>query len=209
MSKDIYERLRLEIVSGDIPSGTMLVESAIATRYDVSRTPVREALRRLQQDNLIEQRDRGLVVRSQSPEEILEIYSVRVVLEGLAARTAAEQRTGFDLANMEDRHARMLAVDVAVPSAMAVANQQFHEALWASSHNGTLIDLLNRLNSHLVRYPATTLSSPGRWTTVLDDYRRLIDAITARDALSAGIIAENHMAAARDIRLRMFVSEEQ
>ena len=207
-SKDIYEQLRQEIVSGRIVAGATLVESTIAARYNVSRTPVREALRRLEQDDLVEQRDRGLVVRSRSPEEILEIYSVRVVLEGLAARTAAEARTELDLANLADRNARMLTVDDKDPDAMAAANQLFHQALWASSHNRTLVDMLVRINSHLLRYPATTLASPGRWETVLKDHQRLIDAITARDAETAGSIAETHMAAARDIKLRIFASEE-
>jgi DNA-binding GntR family transcriptional regulator len=189
-------------------AGATLVESTIAARYNVSRTPVREALRRLEQDDLVEQGDRGLVVRLRSPEEILEIYSVRVVLEGLAARTAAEFRSELDLANMADRHARMLVVNDKDPDFMAAANQQFHQALWASSHNRTLVDLLIRLSSHLVRYPATTLASPGRWETVLKDHQRLIDAITARDAETAGSIAEAHMAAARDIKLRISASEE-
>lgn len=206
MSRDVYEELRSEIVTGTIPSGSSLVETAIAARYGISRTPVREALSRLEQDGLVERRDRGMEVRSCSPEEILEIYGVRIVLEGLAARTAAEFRSALDLATLEERHLRMVATDPADAIAMATTNRQFHEALWTSSHNRTLVDVLTRLNSHLTRYPATTLSSPGRWTTVLEDHRRLLDAIDAIDADAAGSIAESHMAAARDIRLRTYAS---
>ena len=203
---DVYERLRLEIVTGKLASGSSLVETVTAARHGVSRTPVREALRRLEQDGLVERGDRGLQVRSCSPEEILEIYGARIVLEGLAARTAAECRSALDLANLEERHLRMVATDPNDAIAMATTNRQFHEALWASSHNRTLVDLLVRLNSHLTRYPATTLSSSGRWATVLEDHRRLLDAIEARDADAAGSIGETHMAAARDIRLRIYVS---
>lgn len=207
MSKDVYERLRMEILNGKLAPGAPLVEATIAARYHVSRTPVREALRRLQQDELIEQRDRGSVVRDRSPEEILEIYGVRVVLEGLAARAAAENRSSLDLANLSERHARMKAVNRTDAQVMAATNQQFHEALWASSHNRMLVDLLIRLNSYLARYPATTLSSPGRWKIVLEDHQRLIDAINARDAETAGSVAEDHMSAARDIRLQIYASE--
>lgn len=206
MSKDVYEQLRSEIVTGTIASGSSLVETAIAARYGTSRTPVREALSRLEQDGLAERRDRGMEVRSCSPGEILEIYGVRIVLEGLAARTAAEFRSALDLAILEERHLRMVATDPADAIAMATTNRQFHEALWTSSHNRTLVDLLARLNSHLTRYPATTLSSPGRWATALEDHRRLLDAIDARDADAAGSIAESHMAVARDIRLRTYAS---
>lgn len=208
MSKNVYARLRAEILSGKLPPGASLVEATIASRYRVSRTPIREALRRLEQDELVEQRDRGLAVRARSPEEILEIYSVRVVLEELVARSAAENRNELDLANLVERHARMVSVDRTHSDLMAATNQQFHEALWASSHNRVLVDLLARLNSYLARYPATTLSSPGRWENVLEDYRLLIDAIVNRDAEKASVISHDHMSAARDIRLRMLTSRE-
>lgn len=206
MSKDAYERLRTEIVTGVLPAGYVLRETAIAERCGVSRTPVREALRRLEQDGLVERRERSLVVRTCGPEEILEIYAVRIALEGLTARTAAQSRTDFDLANLEERHLQMVGTEPADPTAMATANRLFHEALWTSSHNHTLIDLLVRLNSHLTRYPATTLSSPGRWPTVLEEHRKILDAIEARDVELAGHVAEVHMSAARDIRLHMYAS---
>ncbi len=206
MSKDTYERLRSEIVDLTLPPGSLLGETAIAARYGVSRTPVREALRRLEHDGLVERRDRSLVVRTCGPEEILEIYTVRIVLEGLAARCAAESRSELDLANLEERHLRMEETDVTDVMAMATTNRQFHEALWASSHNHTLVDLLTRLNSHLTRYPDTTLSSAGRWERALEDHWEMIEAIGARDAERAGKLAESHMSAARDIRLRMYAS---
>lgn len=207
MSKDAYEKLRSEIVAGSLPAGSVLRETTIAAQYGVSRTPIREALRRLEQDGLVERRERSMVVRTCSPEEILEIYAVRIALEGLTARMAAEVRTALDLANLEERHRQMERTDLTDVVAMATANRLFHEALWHSSHNHTLIDLLARLNSHLTRYPATTLSSPGRWQTALEDHRRILGAIEARDSDLAGRLAEHHMAAARDIRLRMYAAE--
>lgn len=211
MSGDAYERLRAEIVDGTAPPGTPLIEAVIATRLGISRTPVREALRRLEQDGLVERTGRVVAVRSCSPEEILEIYAVRIALEGLAARLAAEARNEFDLAQLNERHLRMttLGNNPADPTVMAVTNRGFHEALWASSHNRTLIDLLVRLNSHLSRYTATTLASPGRWKTVLADHEQLIAAIAARDVERAADLAGTHMAAARDIRLRLYASGEQ
>jgi DNA-binding GntR family transcriptional regulator len=101
----------------------------------------------------------------------------------------------------------MAAADSADPDAMAAANQAFHAEIWAASHNGTLVDLLSRLNSHITRYPATTLTSPGRWTEALSEHADLVRAIEARDRGEAGAVAETHMTKARDIRLRMYGEE--
>src|SRR5437016_3803193 len=83
-----YEQLVRAITSGDLPPGSPLIEVALAERFGVSRTPVREALTRLEQDGLVARGDLGLVVREITPEEILDIYDVRIVLEGRAASTA-------------------------------------------------------------------------------------------------------------------------
>jgi DNA-binding GntR family transcriptional regulator len=203
----VYERLCDEIVSGRLAEGAPLIEAAIATRYGTSRTPVREALRRLEQDGLVERGDRGLRVRSRGPEEILEIYEVRILLEAAVARHAAERGTRLDLLRISHAVDAQSAVDPGDPDAMAAANRTFHQAVWAASRNGTLIDLLTRVNSHVARYPATTLTSPGRWEEALREHAELLRAIEAHDGDEAGRIAGQHMTEARDIRLRMYGEE--
>ncbi len=201
----VYERMRDDIVTGLLAPGAALVETALAGQYGTSRTPVREALRRLEQDGLIERGDRGMRVRSRSPEEILEIYEVRIVLETAAARSAAVRRTALDLLRLRQSHAAMVALDTDDDgTVLAEANRRFHELVWASSHNATLVDLLARLNSHLVRYPTTTLTYDGRWQAVLAEHERLLAALEAADADAAAAVAEAHMTAARDVRLAMY-----
>jgi DNA-binding GntR family transcriptional regulator len=207
MSNKVYERLRDDIISGVMASGDALGEVAMAERYGTSRTPVREALRRLEQEGLIERGDRGMRVRTQSPEEILDIYDVRVVLETMAARWAAARRTEFDMKRLHAAHKRMLALDGADTRGLVEGNRRFHETLWVASRNSELIDLLRHLNAHLTRYPATTLTWPGRWDAVLAEHTEMIEAIEDRDADRAAAIAESHMGAAREIRL-MMASEE-
>ena len=90
---------------------------------------------------------------------------------------------------------------------MVEANNRFHRAVWQSTHNESLIDLLERLNLHLGRYPGTTLRSPGRWATSLKQHEELVDAIERRDADRAAALANDHFAAARDIRLELFARE--
>jgi DNA-binding GntR family transcriptional regulator len=203
----VYERLYDDVVAGEWDDAP-LVEHALARRYGTSRTPVREALRRLEHDGLIERRERSLRVRARSPEEILEIYEIRIALEGLAARGAAKRRGRLDIARLRRAEAEMRAVVPDDARAMAAANRRFHEALWSASHSSTLVDVLGRLQDHLRRYPESTLQSPGRWERALAEHDELIDLIEAGEAKKARTLAEAHMAAARDIRLRMFTDEE-
>jgi DNA-binding GntR family transcriptional regulator len=203
VSGGVYTRIREDIASGALAPGAPLVEVVMAQRYGTSRTPVREALRRLEQDGLVEPGARGMRVRTRSVEEILEIYDVRITLEATAARWAADRRTELDLVRLHRAHELMEQTASTDGAAMAETNRRFHEAVWAAGHNAALVDTLRTLNSHLVRYPATTLTRAGRWGTALEEHARLIEAIADRDALSAAKIAEEHMTAAREIRLRM------
>ncbi|MFI7616118.1 GntR family transcriptional regulator [Nonomuraea terrae] len=207
MRSDVYQRMRDDIVSGALAAETPLVEITLAAKYGTSRTPIREALRRLEQDGLVVRADRSMRVRARSPEEILEIYEVRISLEGMAARGAAERRTALDLAKLRRTAERMAEADTDDPRAMADANRRFHEAVWAASHNATLLDLLTRLNDHLIRYPSTTLSHPGRWEEALREHAELVAAIERHDAAAATEVAERHMTKARDVRLLMYGDE--
>lgn len=204
MPRSVYDELREKVVNGDYPAGAALTETALAAEFSVSRTPIREALRRLEQDGLVKRGRRGMYVRTRSPEEILEIYEVRITLEVAAARAAAERRTTFDLARLDQLHEAMLAVSTEDSERMASTNRAFHELIWTMSHNATLIDLLTRLHAHLIRYRETTLTFRNRWQGVLDEHTELIEAIKDGDRDRAGEIAERHMAGARDTRLRMY-----
>ena len=201
---EVYDRLRGEIVDGSLDAGAPLVELTVAERYGTSRTPVREALRRLEQDGLVERGDRGMRVRTRSPEEILEIYEARISLEATAAAAAAQRHTEFDLIRIRHAQTAMEATPDDDPRAMAAANRAVHEAIWSAGHNGTIVDLLTRLNNHLTRYPATTLKAHGRWGEALSEHRTLIAAIEARDSERAHDAARGHMAKARELRLQIY-----
>lgn len=204
MAAGVYEQLRQRIVSGDIPPGERLTEIALAEEFGISRTPVREALRRLEQDGLVERAARGMRVRERSPNEILEIYEVRILLETAAARAAATRRTPLDVARLEQLHDNMVKTEPGDAQTMEAINRRFHEMLWATSHNSTLIDVLTRLNSYLLRYRGTTLTHGDRWKTALEEHAALLEAIREGDADRAAQIAEEHMTAARNVRLLMY-----
>jgi len=203
-SRQVYDELRQRILQGSLQAGRTLVETAVAQQLDVSRTPVREALRRLEQDGLVERVGRGLRVVQRSPEQILEIYEVRVILEAAAARTAADRRTDFDIRRLRAIHRQMQELTDDAVDARVRLNNAFHEALWQASHNATLVDCIVRLLVQLRPYPQTTLEAPGRWDLILKEHDELISAIESRDCDQAAAIATAHMTQARDIRLRMF-----
>src|SRR5262245_61123443 len=153
-----YEVIKDAILSRRLEPGAPLVESALADMCGVSRTPVREALQRLLQDGLVERSDRGLIVRACSIEEIRDIYETRIVLEGAAARLAADRRTNIDLLQIHHWVSAMEEIAGNDHAATADNNRSFHVAVWNASHNLPLLDLLTRLSHHLERYPNTTLA---------------------------------------------------
>jgi DNA-binding GntR family transcriptional regulator len=207
MATSLYEELKDAILTGRFAPGQVLSENALAAEFGKSRTPVREALHRLEIETLVERVPRGVRVRASSPEEILDIYEVRITLEGAAAKAAAQRATELDRTRL--RAAQQAMVDVEdTPHAKAAANRRFHEAVWGASHNPTLVDLLHRLNVHLVRYPSTTLTHGDRWEEVLREHEELLGAIEARDGEAAQRIAEHHMFGAREVRLRMYAENE-
>jgi len=203
MATTVYDEIRGAIVAGRIVPGQMLSENQLATDFGTSRTPIREALHRLEIESLVERLPRGVRVRETSPEEIIDIYDVRITLEGAAARAAAERATELDRRRM--RVAQDAMVQAGDDSRdRANTNRQFHESVWTASHSPTLVDLLHRLNVHLVRYPTTTLEGDERWHAVLEEHESLLQAIESRDPLRAREIAETHMTAAREVRMQMY-----
>ncbi|MDQ1484556.1 MAG: hypothetical protein QOJ62_249 [Actinomycetota bacterium] len=199
----LYHQLLEEMLGGDLAPGSILIESSLAKRFGVSRTPVREALRMLEQDGLLERVNRGMRVRQTSAEEVLEIYSVRAILEAEAARGAALHRTEYDLATMERLLTTMASADVNYPDELAAINRSYHRAIWHAAKNHTLVDLLERLAVHLRRYPSTTYSQPGRWEGAQEEHRKLYEAIRAGRSDEAAQLGDQHIQTARNVRLKM------
>ncbi len=202
-ARSIYEELRAEIGRGTLPAGSPLREVAVAERFGVSRTPVREALRRLEHDRLVVPGVRGLQVRAVDPQEVVQVYDVRILLEAEAARVAARARTETDLVQMEGLLARDRALMDPSDQLRAETNAEFHAAVWDAAHNRVLSDLLQRLTVHLVRAPHSTLSAPGRWDEALAEHQELLRAITDGDGEAAARVAAEHMRRAREIRLSL------
>src|SRR5690606_28343574 len=138
--------------------GQPMPESMLAEQFQVSRTPIREALTRLEQDGLLDRTDRGLVVHEDSPEDVIDLYDTRIPLEAAAARTAADRRTQRDVIRLRALADQVVAAGTDDPGEMVSTNSAFHHAIWIASRNRSLIDLLERLSMHLRQYQQTTIS---------------------------------------------------
>ena len=199
----IYAALRARILDGTVGPGERLREIPLAEEFGVSRTPVREALTRLESDGLARRDGRSLVVHAVSAEELIQVYDLRINLESEAAAQAAERRSAVDLASLEALWERDRDLVDPDDSLRMSTNLEFHRAVWACSHNSVLQDLLGRLNAHLVHAPQSTLSVGDRWTTALEEHRALVVAISVRDTEAAREIATQHMRTARNLRLQL------
>ena len=199
--EETYSSLVRDIISGLFGPGAPLVEKALAERYSVSRTPVREALGRLEQDGLVERSPNGMRVRHRSVEEIYELYEVRSILETAAASAASARRTDADLSRMLQCLRQMESVDDPDPQTMDRLNRAFHMAIWKASHNRVLLDVLNRLHLNSLRYAATSLNAPGRWEKSLAEHHALVQGIINGDRASAAELTRQHLESARDIHL--------
>ena len=190
----IFERLRDDILAQRLPPGARLVENDLTMRFAVSRGPVREALRRLDAEGLIEHvPHRGALVRRLSPREIQELFQIRLELESLAARLAAE-------ADDEDRRARFVEAIAPIfedsprgAHEYLVENAAFHDAILVLAGNQQLRDLVIRLQLPLIMAQVGDILTPKILEVSVRQHRAIAAAILARDARAAAAALRTHL----------------
>lgn len=190
----VYHRLWEDIRHGVVPPGSHLTEEGLAEKFGVSRTPVREALRRLAQDGLVERSSRGMVVPPISPERMREIYPIVACLEGLAARIAAERKDPDVVALLRDLQEQMRrCFDDGDIERFLELNAQLHGALIDRCGNASLIATLQRFRAPMRHYRTIVLHMPGRAALSVEEHARIVDAIEAGDAPGAEAAMRAHI----------------
>jgi DNA-binding GntR family transcriptional regulator len=204
-SEMAHRTLREGILDQVLPPGTRLAEEEIAERFGISRTPVREAILRLEAEGLAGRNSgRAAFVTDLSPDEIIEIYEVRAVIDGLAAELAATRIRRPGLSSLEWLNGQIKdAGERGDLTAMKTLNFQFHDEVAAASGNGFLREMMQQVHDRVRRFPGTTFAYPGRWEAVIAEHDNLLEVLSHGDAAGAFATARKHMLASRDIRIAM------
>ena len=199
--KDAHTLILDAIDRGDFRPGDRLVESELADRFGVSRTPVREALQRLETQAVLARDGRSLVVATLSHDQMAELYAVRTELEALAARLAAQHAAEEEIRVLR----QMVGEDAALlgdARALARANRRFHGQIHLASHNRYLVQQLGMVHRSMALMATTSLAAEGRGEAALEEHRAIVEAIAARDGAAAADALRRHLSLAFETRLR-------
>lgn len=198
-----YHRLHEAIRTGHFRPGDRLREIDVASQLALSRTPVREALRKLESDGIVEHRPRiGAVIRTLSTPEVVELYEMRLVLERTAAEMAAKHASAAEIDVLIDLNAQIEASGHD-PQAAAALNQDFHRCIYMATRNRFLLESARALNNALMLLGPTTLDDAARIKTVSTQHAQIIKAISAGDQAAAGAAADIHLQTSLRHRLKV------
>ena len=207
MPKDAYALILEAIDAGAFKPGDRLVEAELAERFGVSRTPVREALQRLETQSMVTRDGRSLIVASLDHNQLAELYAVRTELEGLAARLAARHATDEEmrvLRSMVTEDRALLGRD---PRLLSRANKRFHKQIHLASHNRFLVQQLDLVHRSMALMATTSFAAEGRDGPALNEHEKIVAAIEARDGDAAYAALKSHISKAYETRLRIDAGE--
>ena len=198
-SNAAYAILKQRIITGEFASSDTLREIDIAKQMNMSRTPVREAVKRLEDEGLLTRVPRkGLTVTTLDQSSITELYGFREILECGAARLAARYADDMEIENM-----RAILEESRLHADPVRSNYEFHQALYAASHNQFLVKAINSLIDSTALLGQSTLAHTGRPELALEEHLALFDAIEKRDERRAEECAREHIRQALLARLKL------
>lgn len=196
----LEERLAEEIINGRLAPGVRLEEQAIADRYETSRTPVREALRRLAATGLIETRPRrGVVVSTVTRERLAQMFEAMAELEGACARLAAQRMTEDErhqLIHLQEEGSRIMNADD--PEAYEAHNRTFHAAIYSGSGNEVLEETAQSVRARLAPFRSAQFQIPGRVAKSISEHSDVVAAILNGDGDKAYTAMRSHMLTVSD-----------
>ena len=191
----VCETLRDAIRKGILKPGERLMEIQLAEELGVSRTPVREAIRKLELEGyVIMMPRRGTYVANLSIRDVNEVFEIRTSLDSLASGLAAERITDEELERLQ----RLLVliggyIETNNMDKIVETDTEFHDLLYQASRNTRLVGIIFNLREQLTRFRATSMSFPGRLKATLEEHRRIVEAIAQGDVKEAQLAAEDHM----------------
>lgn len=203
---DAYKMIIEAIDVGEYKPGDRLVESELADRFQVSRTPIREALQRLETQSMLTRDGRSLIVASLDHNQLAELYAVRSELEGLAAELAAQHATPEEVRVLYS----MITADRNItdePDKLSRANRRFHNQIHLASRNRYLINQLKMVHRSMALLTSTSLAVDGRGVMALNEHEEIVQAIENRDGDAANAALKRHLSFAFEMRLKIDAGE--
>ncbi|MCL0072011.1 GntR family transcriptional regulator [Peptococcaceae bacterium] len=205
----VFEAVRDAIISGKFKPGERLMEVQLAEEMGVSRTPVREAIRKLELEGFVKiMPHKGAYVAKVSIKDIIDVFEVRAALEALAARLAAKRitedelkqlkRAAMSIANLADGH------DIHDIEEAVKVDTGFHDIIYKASRNEKLVQFITHLREQMKRFRATSLALPGRTKMALEEHEKIVQALWDRNEELAAELSRKHIENAERSILEVF-----
>jgi DNA-binding GntR family transcriptional regulator len=196
----VFESMREAILSGVLKPGERLMEIQLAEEMGVSRTPVREAIRKLELENFVVMIPRkGAYVAGVSLKDVADVFEIRSALEGLAAGLAAERITEDELELMEQALFFRVSEGEMDLEQIVKSDTDFHALVYRASRNERLIQILENLREQIQRFRATSLAVPGRNKLAIEEHRMIVEALRNHDSEEAQSLAMAHIVTAENV----------
>lgn len=198
IADQIFSELERAILTGEYERDELLTEVALSEKLGVSRTPIREALRRLDLEHIVEITSKGARVIGINETDISDIYDIRYNVEGLAARRTAERATDEQIRHMKDvLELQEFYTAKDEPDAIKNADSEFHIAIYQSCASPTLMDTLEPLHRRIIKFRRVSVAHKGRAAASLEEHRDIYNAIAAHDGELAEKLMKQHILNAR------------
>ena len=194
LADQVFEHLETDILSGKYKIGESLTESKLSLELGVSRTPIREALRRLEQEHLIEEAPKGMVVVGIGEKDLADIFEIRGALEGKAAKMAAENYTDEQLSIVREAlEFQEFYLGKQDPDRIKSMDSRFHETIYKMSGSTIFYDVLMPLHKKILKYRKASVSDSSRAAASVSEHRAIYEALLARDAQLAERLISEHL----------------
>ena len=194
LADQVFEHLETDILSGKYKKGESLTETKLSTELGVSRTPIREALRRLEQEHLIEEAPKGVVVVGIGEKDLADIFAIRGALEGKAAEMAAQNHTEQQLAIVREAlEFQEFYLGKQNPDRIKNMDSRFHETIYKMSGSTIFYDVLMPLHKKILKYRKASVSDSSRAACSVAEHRAIYEAIAARDSELASRLITEHL----------------
>ena len=191
----VFAAIRESILNGTLEPGERLMEVQLAEEMGVSRTPVREAIRKLELEGLVVMVPRkGAYVAGLTLKEVADVFEIRSCLEGLAAALAAERITDDEIKKLDQ-----ILEDISVAGekrdveTIIKKDAEFHQVLFSATRNERLAQMINTLKEHIDRFRIESFNNPVRIKSVLKEHKKIVEAIKQGDSNNAERLAKEHI----------------